>query len=367
MERGRGLEGELLAVGQDVTDFWVEPRLPILDMTKITGRDRSLFFAREVFSRHHPALLRGMARSEVDSGPDYCPALHRWGRDYLVRALGEKLVSVNLTADGRADSVQPHSDLNIHLEQLEPSPSERYFIYPAEAQMTLGSFFDLLDRRLPRCVAYLSQQNDNLRQQLPELLQDVPLLSFDELANDVFGSPQPEAINLWIGDERSVSSLHKDHFENLYLVVSGEKTFTLLPPTDILYMPEEEFPCLKYRIVSETNSDNASEVFKLRDTEHFQLQLTKEGVPSDRLTWIPLDPNDPDVCSKHPKFQHTHPIQCTVRAGEVLYIPSMWYHRVSQTTTTIAVNYWYDQRFDFRFVSQFTAYLGFPLHPATYV
>ena len=39
-----------------------------------------------------------------------------------------------------------------------------------------------------------------------------------------------------------------------------------------------------------------------------------------------------------------------MNAGEVLYIPSMWYHYVTQTCLTIAVNYWYDQRFDFRYV-----------------
>ena len=38
-----------------------------------------------------------------------------------------------------------------------------------------------------------------------------------------------------------------------------------------------------------------------------------------------------------------------VRAGQVLYIPAMWYHRVSQSQFTIAVNYWYDQRFDHRY------------------
>lgn len=28
----------------------------------------------------------------------------------------------------------------------------------------------------------------------------------------------PEAVNLWIGDERSVTSWHKDPFENIYAV-----------------------------------------------------------------------------------------------------------------------------------------------------
>ena len=31
---------------------------------------------------------------------------------------------------------------------------------------------------------------------------------------------------------------------------------------------------------------------------------------------------------------------------EMLYLPSLWYHRVTQTRETVAVNYWYDMRFD---------------------
>jgi len=71
------------------------------------------------------------------------------------------------------------------------------------------------------------------------------------------------AINLWIGDERSVSSIHKDHYENFYCCIHGEvmissihsltcsltlsqKLFTLLPPSDILHLQEKTVPTMKY-------------------------------------------------------------------------------------------------------------------------
>eukprot|EP01042_Synura_sphagnicola_P004252 gene4252-biopygen4579 len=39
----------------------------------------------------------------------------------------------------------------------------------------------------------------------------------------------------------------------------------------------------------------------------------------------------------------------------------MWYHRVSQTRVTVAVNFWYDMRFDFRYVfSQLAFRLAHP-------
>ena len=40
------------------------------------------------------------------------------------------------------------------------------------------------------------------------------------------------------------------------------------------------------------------------------------------------------------------PITATVRAGELLYLPALWWHAVSQRggagSSTIAVNLWYD-------------------------
>ncbi len=35
--------------------------------------------------------------------------------------------------------------------------------------------------------------------------------------------------------------MHKDHYENMYAVIAGEKHFTLLPPTDYLYLYEADF------------------------------------------------------------------------------------------------------------------------------
>jgi len=44
-----------------------------------------------------------------------------------------------------------------------------------------------------------------------------------------------------MGHENSVSSLHKDHYENFYSVITGEKHFTLLPPETLPYLGHSEF------------------------------------------------------------------------------------------------------------------------------
>jgi hypothetical protein len=56
----------------------------------------------------------------------------------------------------------------------------------------------------------------------------------------------PEAINLWIGNSRSVTALHKDNYENIYVQITGEKHFTLLPPLTYACVAERELTPASY-------------------------------------------------------------------------------------------------------------------------
>ena len=80
------------------------------------------------------------------------------------------------------------------------------------------------------------------------------------------------------------------------------------------------------------------------------LEVTEEGCPSDTVPWIVSDPDDPDAYTRYPALRRAHPLRVHVHAGEVLYIPPLWYHQVSQTCVTVAVNFWFDMAFDSRFV-----------------
>lgn len=161
-----------------------------------------------------------------------------------------------------------------------------------------------------------------------------------------------DAVNLWIGDERSVSATHKDHFENMYAVISGEKTFTLLPPTDILYLKTRECPTMKYEVnksyfhddgdasladigaainrstgstatVQSTieNTDSSTEPLLHRRIKANEFILTSNHTLPETINWIGTNPDDPAVLTRNPDFKYAHPIRCTVRAGEILYIP----------------------------------------------
>lgn len=188
-------------------------------------------------------------------------------------------------------------------------------------------------------VAYAQQQNDCFRSEYCSLANDCD--SHIGWATEAFGS-EPEAVNLWIGNRYSQTSFHKDHYENLYAVVTGEKHFLLFPPTDVHRFYIRHYPAATY-----TYSQESGE---------FGLELEK---PTRYVPWCSVDPfpsaeNLEDEISKFPLyFNGPPPFECTVKAGEILYLPSMWFHHVRQSgddgELTIAVNYWYDMQFDIKY------------------
>lgn len=54
-----------------------------------------------------------------------------------------------------------------------------------------------------------------------------------------------------------------------------------------------------------------------------------------QVPWIPLDPLNPDF-DRYPSYRLAKPLLCTVKAGEMLYLPSLWFHHVRQSHGCIA-------------------------------
>lgn len=53
------------------------------------------------------------------------------------------------------------------------------------------------------------------------------------------------------------------------------------------------------------------------------------------MPWIPLDPLAPDL-AQYPSYSQAQALRCTVRAGELLYLPALWFHHVRQSHACIA-------------------------------
>ena len=201
-------------------------------------------------------------------------------------------------------------------------------------------------------------------------------------AHEAFGVTEPEAVNLWIGNEQAVSFWHKDHYENLFHVLSGEKVFTLCPPADAPYLPEHPVPSgqFRYRRRPPTTNDNNNKEQQQRQQPSpyewavqmdYQEEKNKDGSTTKEpvmVHWIATDPcesnnspnpldaaplgddapfqNHPPPQNQQKQLGRAHPLRVTVQAGQILYLPSSWFHHVTQTCETVAMNYWYEMNFE---------------------
>ncbi len=288
-----------------------------------------LTFYREYVAQNIPVVIRNVTKNWKTS---------QWNNAYLRKAMGQKEVSVECTPKGKGDYVRKGK-----------------FVMPEKRQMKLTDFLDVMETKSrAKGNLYISHQNSNFVSEFAPLHGDVE--SHLSWATDAFGC-LPEVTNIWMGDNKAFSSCHKDHYENIYVVVAGEKHFTLLPPTDYPFLYEERFPPARFK-------QDTSGKWRVYDEPH---------ATANKVPWIAVDPDAPDL-TKYPLFAHCKPYKVTVKAGECLYLPSLWYHQVicgrlllfdrfvelffflfqvSQTPDAegrcIAINYWYDMRYDAKF------------------
>lgn len=85
-----------------------------------------------------------------------------------------------------------------------------------------------------------------------------------------------------------------------------------------------------------------------RLTPSSHLVLTPSPTSTDPVSWASLDPvADLSEIRRESEYD-IQPIDVTVEPGDALYLPTGWWHRVSQSGAdgkegpVIAVNWWYD-------------------------
>ncbi|KAJ6515890.1 cupin-like domain-containing protein [Mycena sanguinolenta] len=240
-----------------------------------------------------PVLIRGMQ----------IPSVRFWDDEYLATTLGDTKISVAVTPNGRADAVTMSSD------------GKLYFVEPHVESMKMS---ELLSKISPAKetddsnIYYLQSQNGNIYSNC--FFEGAPDPSeFELLRHDIPSEipwcseglgKLPDAVNLWIGNHGSVTSIHSDPYENIYTVVRGSKHFTLLSPTDGWCLKERMYP---------------HGTWTRKSPEEPLTLMPSPNVPPIRWSSVA----DPDIPGNLP-------------------LPPGWWHHVRQSDNTIALNWWYD-------------------------
>jgi jumonji domain-containing protein 7 len=127
----------------------------------------------------------------------------------------------------------------------------------------------------------------------------------------------PDAINLWIGNSRSVTALHRDNYENVYVQITGRKHFVLMPPLFQPCVNEQDLEPATY--VRGQPEGQKSDDLELRMDE--VADGDRDGAP--KVPFATWDPDEPEVRAT-PYSHLADPMRVSLEPGDMLYLPAMW-------------------------------------------
>ncbi|KAK0615982.1 putative phospholipase [Bombardia bombarda] len=283
-------------------------------------------------AKNTPFVVRGAAAG--------WRATQTWNAKSLEEQLGKEPVNVAVTPIGNADAPTHHPEygaLVFAKPWEEDQPFDEFLNYVIQQEK------DNLPLESTSEVRYAQTQNDNLRNEYAALFRDAsPEIPFARIALQ----REPEAINLWIGNSRSTTALHKDNYENIYVQIAGRKHFVLLPPLCQPCVNEQDLQPAQYHRLDSSSSPSSFLSPKEKENQG-GLSLDVETA-SDTVPFAIWEPDRPlENATQYSKL--AEPMRVTLEPGDMLYLPCMWYHKVSQSCSPegicVAVNYWYDMEF----------------------
>ncbi len=224
----------------------------------------------ELFSRRMPAIVTDATSEWGMSG--------RWSPEYLASLIGDKVVDVNISANGRFtyDPSGRGTGDGFSEEKMSFADAARQ-IAAAECGHRL----------------YVMQQSIPLK--FPELMREIRVPQWVPDVNET-------SINLWFG-RNSVTPLHYDATNNFFAQQYGEKHFTIFSPDDTA-------------------------------------RLYPHPIASKMAHLSSVDVDAPDLRA-HPDYGLARPIRFTVRTGELLYLPAFWWHQVRSPGVSTSVSIWW--------------------------
>lgn len=200
----------------------------------------------------------------------------QWDAEYLTKKLGDKKIPISQATSSGIYTLDPK-----HGKHVLPQRNMLFKDFIKKVQIQKDN------------KVYL--QHTSLFTTFPELLPDIKYPYFID-SSRIF------AINMWVGGENSTTSLHQDYPNNFIIQIYGTKKFTLFSPNDRKYL---------YPFGWDTRTPQVSK----------------------------LDINNVDL-RQYPLFNKARPIEVELNPGEILFLPSCWWHQVQNKSFSIAINIW---------------------------
>nr|XP_045223383.1 tRNA wybutosine-synthesizing protein 5 isoform X1 [Macaca fascicularis] len=266
-------------------------------VTRLEGVSREQFM-QHLYPQRKPLVLEG-----IDLGP--CTS--KWTVDYLSQVGGKKEVKIHVAAVAQMDFIMLMTTCMLQKElylltswsrgQLKRSIKNSLFQSHYHEQhikdiSSYGHQRALVERDEKYYLRSLGEdpRKDvaDIRKQFPLLKEDIKFPEFfkeEQFFSSVFRISSP-GLQLWT---------HYDVMDNLLIQVTGKKRVVLFSP---------------------------------RDAQYLYLKGTKSEV---------LNIDNPDL-AKYPLFSKARRYECSLEAGDVLFIPALWFHNVISEEFGVGVN-----------------------------
>jgi len=138
-------------------------------------------------------------------------------------------------------------------------------------------------------------------EELPPYLGNLELRELNRYCHWPAYFDKPGPPRFWLGPAGTVTPLHADYDDNIFVQIWGSKRIFLAPPHHDVFLYPKEANAL--------------------------------------LFGSPFDPEAPDY-ERFPLARQAALLELTVQAGDLLYVPAGWYHQVRSLAFSLSSNRW---------------------------
>eukprot|EP01041_Mallomonas_annulata_P000659 gene659-1271_t len=298
-----------------------------------------------------PVIIKGVA--------DKWPATTKWTDKYLLDTLKGRQVAVSVSPSGDFDGPEPRELWNVSI------PEDYVIARPAHWNTAFETFLNVLQlshrsrdknqqsqsksqsKRKSHTNNNSSSSSSSDNMEASFYLEYFPLAVLGQhMVDDITPMPWANFLIkrtnlLWMGGgaQKTVGRMHFDRNENLMAMIRGSKTFHLYDPLQSEYLYADT-PLRSASFGATVGLDGRVAFQRPSDS------VAEEAVEAH--TYSPVDIQNPNY-THHPLFKQAKGFACTIHQGDILFVPSHWWHQVishnDEKGKSIGVNYFYEPFF----------------------